>query len=232
MQADLLSLIDSIKTEVSLNNSTYEKACAITEGRSCERHTFYQLKHFVLGKELTTQAKLQKCIREINARKKSLKSMILGLEDASDELRSMELKLASLEKKNVKDPLDREHLEIQKRRLKRKMDMVSDSIEEIGQKIRETEEETEFFMTAFQQLEVIEPLKRHDDPDSNAEFWNENFAQDLRLRLMLQKPIDLELVKCILAMDQDAPVRREVVGILEQIQRRAIGQQATLPGEH
>ena len=211
-----------------MNNSIYEKACVMTKGKTCERHTFYQLKHFVLGKELTTQAKLQKCIREINARKKSLKSMILGLEDTFDELRTMELELSSLEKKNVKEPLDKEHLEIQKRRLKRKMDVLTDSIEEIEQKIKETEEETEFFMRAFEQLEVIEPLKRYDDPDTNAEFWNENFAQDLRLRLMLQKPIDLELVKCILALDENAPVRKEVVGILEQIQRKAIGQENVL----
>ena len=39
---------------------------------------------------------------------------------------------------------------------------------------------------------------------------------------MLQKPIDLELVKCILALGHDSPVRKEVVGILEQIQRRAL----------
>ena len=213
-----------------MKNSTYERACAITEGRSCERHTFFQLKHFVLGKELTTQAKLQKCIREINARKKSLKSMIMGLEDASDEFRIMQLSMDSLEKKKTKTALDREHLEIRKRRLGRKMDTILDSIEEMKQKIRETEEETEFFMNAFEQLEVLEPLKRHDDPEANAEFWNENFTQDLRLRLMLQKPIDLELVKCILALDQDSPVRKEVVGILEQIQRRAIGQQSMLSG--
>jgi len=209
-----------------MKNSVYDRACAMTEGKSCERHTFFQLKHFVLGKEITTQAKLQKCIREINARKKSLKSMMLGLDDASDELRILELKVLALEKKKPKGSLDREHLEIQKRKIGRKKEMLLDSIEDMKKKITETEEETEFFMRAFEQLEVVEPLKRHDDPDANAEFWNENFAQDLRLRLMLQKSIDLELVKCILALDAESPVRKEVVGILEQIQRKAICHQA------
>jgi len=211
-----------------MNNYVYEKACSITEGRSCDRHTFFQLKYFVLGKELTTQAKLQKCIREINARKRSLKSMILGLEDASDELKIMDLKAKDLEKKKPKGDLDKEHLEIQKRKLGRKREMLLDSIEEMRQKIKETEEETEFFIKAFEQLELVEPLRKHDDPESNAEFWNENFMQDLRLRLMLQKPIDLELVKCILALDANSPVRKEVVGILDQIQRRAIGHQTVL----
>lgn len=211
-----------------MKKSTYDRACAMTEGRSCERHTFFQLKHFVIGKELTTQAKLQKCIREVDARKRSLKSMILGIEDATDELRVVELRAEALEKKKPKNALDKEHLGIQKRKLGRKREIMLDSIAEMKKKLKETEEETEFFMNAFEQLEAVEPLKRHDDPDANAEFWNENFTQDLRLRLMLQKPIDLELVKCILALDAESPVRKEVVGILEQVQRRAICNQASL----
>lgn len=205
-----------------MENSTYERARRITEGRAYGRHTFFQLKHFVLGKELTTQAKLQKCVREIDARKGSLKSMILGLEDALDEARLMEIEEEELEKKKSGDALDNEQRAIRGRRLRRKREMLLDSIEEMRRKIRETEEETEFFIRAFEQLEQVEPLRTHDDPEANAEFWNENFMQDLRLRLMLGKPIDLELVKCILALGAESPVRKEVVGILEQIQRKAL----------
>lgn len=211
-----------------MKNSIYERASLIVEGRSCGRHTFFQLKHFVLGKELTTQAKLQKCVKEMDARRKALKSMNLSLEDAVDEVEIIRLKWLSLEKKKSKSALDREHSEIQKRKLGRKKEMLLDSIEEIKCKIRETEEETEFFIKAFEQLEAIEPLKRYDDPEANAEFWNENFMQDLRLRLMLQKPIDLELVKCILALSPESPVRKEVVSILDQIQSKAISQRSTL----
>lgn len=206
-----------------MKNEIYDRARALTDGKVCGRHTFFQLKHFVLGKELTTQSKLQKCVREIDARKKTLKSMIFGLEDALDEVEAIGIKQESLEKKKAKDPLDSRHKEIQKRRLGRRKEMLLDSIEEMRQKIKETEEETDFFMRAFEQLEKVEPLRRYDDPESNAEFWNENFTQDLRLRLMLGKPIDLDLVKCILALNEETPVRKEVVGILEQIHRRAIG---------
>lgn len=208
-----------------MENEIYERAKKMTEGRVCGRHTFFQLKHFVLGKELTTQAKLQKCLREVDARKRSLKSMFFGLEDAVDELELLGIKAEVLEKKKHKDALDRRQAEIQKRRLGRKREMLLDSIEEMRQKIREAEEETEFFIRAFEQLEQIEPLRRYDDPESNSEFWNENFMQDLRLKLMLGHPVDTELVRCILAMDEKSPVRLEMVGILEQIRRRAIPQQ-------
>lgn len=209
-----------------MSSEIYQKACELTSNSPvCSRHTFYQLKHFVLGKEVTTQAKLQKCLREIDARKNSLKSMILGLEEVEDEIKILNLKIKLLEKKKTKNELHKEYKVIQKRKLLRKKEALLDSINEMNKKFKETEEEISFFISAFQQLELIEPLKRHDDPESNSEFWNENFAQELQLRLLLQKPLDLELVKCILALDSNSSTRKEMVGILEQIQNQALIQQ-------
>jgi hypothetical protein len=206
-----------------MSSQTYGRADAlITRSGVSNRHTFYQLKHFVLGKELTTQAKLQKCLREIDARVSAMKSMNLGIEEAEDDIKMLDLKMAILEKKKEKNDLHREYKSIQKRKLNRKKTALMDSVRDMTKKLRETEEETNFFMAAYEQLEKIEPLKRHDDPESNAEFWNENFAQELQLRLLLQKPLDLELVKCILAMDNESATRKEMIGLLEQIQDRAI----------
>lgn len=194
----------------------------ITRSGVSNRHTFYQLKHFVLGKELTTQAKLQKCLREIEARVSAMKSMNLAIEEAEDDMKMLDLKSAVLEKKKEKSDLHREYKSIQRRKLTRKKAALSDSIRDMARKLRETEEETSFFMAAYEQLEKIEPLKRHDDPEANAQFWNENFAQELQLRLLLQKPLDLELVKCILALDNGSSTKKEMIGILEQIQNQAL----------
>ena len=206
-----------------MSSEIYKRACDLVESKPvCSRHTFYQLKHFVLGKELTTQAKMQKCLREIDARKGSMKSMILGIEDAEDELKMLGLKMALLEKKKEKNELHKEYKAIQKRKLSRKKAVLQDTIDDMRKKLLETEEETSFFLGAFSQLEKIEPLRRHDDPEANAHYWNENFAQELQLRLLLQKPLDLDLVKCILAMDPESATRKEMIGILEQIQNRAL----------
>lgn len=201
----------------------YSKACALlNKSYMPNRHTFYQLKHFILGKEVTTQAKLQKCIREIEARKNTIKSLILSIEEAIDEIKILEIKEKLLEKKKDKGELHKEYKNIQKRKLNRKKTNILDSVYEMKRKLKETEEETEFFMIAYSQLEKIEPLKRHDDPESNAQFWNENFAQELQLRILLQKPLDLDLVKCILALDPESATRKEMIGILEQIQAKAM----------
>jgi DNA polymerase III delta prime subunit len=206
-----------------MSSEIYKQACELIESSNlASRHTFYQLKHFVLGKEITTQAKMQKCLREIDARKSSIKSMVLGIEEAEDEAKVLDLKMAVLEKKKEKNELHKEYKSIQKRKLTRKKAMLLDTIGEMRKKLLETEEEMSFFLSAYRQLEKIEPLRRHDDPEANAHYWDENFAQELQLRLLLQKPLDLELVKCILAMDSASPTRKEMIGILEQIQTRAL----------
>lgn len=206
-----------------MSSEIYDQACSLIDSsRICSRHTFYQLKHFVLGKELTTQAKMQKCLREIDARRNSMKSMMLGIEEAEDEARVLDLKMSLLEKKKDKNELHKEYKSIQKRKLNRKKQMLLETIADMKQKLLETEEETSFFLNAYSQLEQIEPLRRHDDPEANAHYWNENFAQELQLRLLLQKPLDIELVKSILALDSNSPTRKEMIGILEQIQNQAL----------
>lgn len=206
-----------------MSTDIYSRASAlVNKNQISNRHTFYQLKHFVLGKEVTIQAKLQKCLREIEARKSSIKSIVLSIDDAADEIRILEIKEKVLEKKKEKNELHKEYKEIQKRKLIRKKSVLLESIFELRKKLKETEEETEFFLLAYQQLEQIEPLKRHDDPESNAQYWNENFAQELQLRLLLQKPLDLDLVKCILALNPESTTRKEMIGILDQIQKKAI----------
>jgi hypothetical protein len=195
---------------------------AVSKSRVSGRHTFYQLKHFVLGKEVTTQAKMWKCLRELEARLIAAKSMKAGIEDSEDECRVMEIRAEVLEKKKTKGRLHREYKEIQRRKLGRKKESLMDSICEMKRRLAETEEEMGFFLGAYRQLEAIEPLRSHDDPEANAHYWDQNFAQEMQLRMMFQKPLDLELIKSILALDDRSSTRKELVGMIEQIQRQAI----------
>lgn len=188
------------------------------------RHTMYQLKHFVLGKEVTTQAKMWKCIREIEARLGSAKSIIRGIEEAEDDLKVLAIKAQILEKKKTKGLLNKEYKEIRRRKLNRSVEALEESLADMRKRLSETEEEMRFFLGAYRQMESMEPLRPHDDPEANAHYWDQNFAQELQLRMMLQKPLDLELVKCILALDEGSATRRDLVGMLEQIRTQAIEQ--------
>ena len=206
-----------------MSSETYEEAKQILNQKQIShRHTFYQLKHFVLGKELTTQSKMQKCLKEMQARYDSITNMDLSIEDLKDDIKISELKILSLENKKQKTDIDEEFKLIEIKKLHRKKAALLNSLENLIKKQKEAEEEMAFFLSAYKQLEKIEPLRRHDDPESNAEFWNENLSQELQLRILLQKPLDLELVKCILALNKDAPLRIEMIKILDQIQNKAI----------
>jgi hypothetical protein len=194
----------------------------ISKSGACGRHTFYQLKHFVLGKELTTQAKMWKCIRELEARLGSAKSIIRGIEEANDDLEILRIKADILEKKKTKRPLHRRYKEIRGRKLERSMSALEESIADMRKRLSEAEEEMRFFLGAYKQMESLEPLRPHDDPEANAHYWDQNFAQEMQLRMMLQRPLDIELVKSILALDDRSSTRKELVGMLEQIRIRAI----------
>lgn len=185
------------------------------------RHTFYQLKHFVLGKEITTQAKMWKCIRELEARLGSAKSIVNGIAESEDDLKILDIRLQVLEKKKSKSALHREYKEVRRRKMERRRLALEESVSDMRRRLSETEEEMRFFLGAYRQMEAIEPLRPHDDPEANAAYWDQNFAQELQLRMMLQKPLDTELAKCILAMHEGSAVRRELVGILDQIHRIA-----------
>lgn len=186
------------------------------------RHTFYQLKHFVLGKEVTTQAKMWKCIRELEARTGAAKALIRSMEEAEDDLRILDLRGHILEKKKTKGVLHKEYKEIRRRKLCRSRQALEESLSDMKKRLSETEEEIRFFLGAYRQMEAMEPLRPHDDPEANANYWDQNFAQELQLRMMLQKPLDVELVKCILALDDSSSTRKDIIGMLEQIRIRAM----------
>jgi hypothetical protein len=206
-----------------MSSEIYEEARDLLDKLEVSnRHTFFQLKHFVLGKELTTQSKMQKCLKETEARLDSINGMILSLDETKDDIKLIDLKILNLIKKKLKKDINKQYRDIQIRKLERKKIALFNSLESLNKKLKETEEEVAFFTSAFKQLEKIEPLKRYDDPESNQNFWNENFGQELQLRLLLQKPLDLELVKCILALNKESPIRIEVVKMLEQLQNKAL----------
>lgn len=212
-----------------MSSELYEEAInLISKNEVSNRHTFFQLKHFVLGKEVTTQSKMQKCLKETEARVESVNNMILSMDETNDDIKLIELKILSLQKKKPKNDINKQYKQIQIRKLERKKALLFNSLQNTRKKLKETEEEVAFFVNAFKQLEKIEPLKRYDDPESNQNFWNENFGQELQLRLLLQKPLDLELVKCILALDKESPIRTEVVKMLEQLQNKALENKKTI----
>lgn len=210
-------------------NNIYENALNLVEKYNLpNRHTFYQLKHFVIGKELTIQSKLQKCLKEIDARKESLRDMILGIEEANDDIKLIDLKIKSIEKKKIKSYLNKEFKKINLNKLNRKKQNLINNISSIEKKKNDCEEEIKFIMAMFYEIEKLEQVKPYDDLQSNIEFWNENFSQELKLRILLQKPLDIELVKCILSLNNNAPIKKELIQMIESLKSNNLSKNENL----
>ena len=176
-----------------------------------ERHSFYQLQCFVIGKEPTNQARLRQCILELKARKNSLEALELELEDQADNLALTNYEIEQLTLQDFKFEND-----IQSRKLKRKKLSTEKQIKELEQKRLHIAEEALFLVETYNRLVKIEPLKNWDDIEVQKQYWNEKLKYELNLRFLLKQNMDLELLKTILALDNESPVKKEVLLAFQQ----------------
>lgn len=172
---------------------------------SFNRHTFFQLNFFVLAKEPTHQAKLKRCVDEIKVRKKSIDMMNLEIDDLKDKNELIQQKINSTSN------------EIEKRILKRKIFVSDKNIEELFNKIKSENEEIQFFIKAYDKLNSIESIKPWDDINVQLEYWNAKYSEELKYRLLCGLPIDMELIKSIMAMP-DTEIKKKVISMFKEKQ--------------
>jgi hypothetical protein len=169
-----------------------------------ERHSYFQLQYFLIGKEPTIQSRLWRCVRELKSRKDTLISMEMEIEEINDDLEIIDI---SLKENNLKKP---EPISIiQERKIKRQKKAKQIRLLEIQEKKKVIEEECAFLIKAFNKLEEFEKIKPYDDMESQKQYWNEKLSQEFNLRKQLGLPPDLELIKTILALNSDAIVRQD-----------------------
>jgi hypothetical protein len=199
-----------------------EKACEKVDAllqdiNTVNRHSFFQIKYFIVMKEPTHQARLWRCIREMEARNESLKALRLEIEDSIDNLKLIDIELRRLNNITCAESIDKEESEIQIRKRARHKAAAEDRLAGLHKKLKETEEETNLFYTIYLALAKKEPLKPYDDFESQLQMWNEKISQEFDLRGLLGLPVDLELAKTTLALDNGTPIKEKFVGKLQQI---------------
>lgn len=193
-----------------------------------ERHTFYQLKFFVLGAEPTIQAKLQCCLRELKARRLQLESLSREIEDLRDQNTLLQFEVERIANEN---PTDSEGMdladkvsverfdqdrEIEVRGVKRRINANARQIFELQKKFKYTSEECQFFITAFGQLENEEKLKSWDDIEVQKEYWDAKLGAEFRTRLIVGQPLDCELIRAINELHDDSPTKQMVLQLMNK----------------
>lgn len=187
-----------------------------------DRHSYYQLKYFLIGKEPTHQAKLWRCIRELKARKESLESMSLEIEDMEDNKKLIDIQLQKINNNVLTETLDIEEKKIQIRQLERKRISIDRKIKDINKKYNETTEEACFFIDAFRELEKLETLKPFDDIKVQEQYWDNKLLDELNYKIILGRPIEVDLAKTILSLKDGAIVKKEFIGIINESKSKAM----------
>lgn len=193
-----------------------------------ERHTFYQLKFFVLGAEPTVQAKLQCCLRELKSRRLQLEAISREVEDLRDQNTMLQLEVERITNEEPTDAdgmdlADKASLErferdreIELRGVKRRINANSRQLFELQRKFKFVSEECQFFVTAFGQLEAEEKLKPWDDLDVQKEYWDTKLGNELRTRIILGQPLDSELVRAINELHDDSKTKQTVLQLMQK----------------
>jgi hypothetical protein len=203
---------------MSTKLAVYDKIINILQDvTTVNRHSYFQIKYFIIGKEPTHQAKLWRCVKELEVRADSLKALRMELDDGIDNLKIMEIGLKRLERDLSVDPLDIEERAIQIRKRQRHKLVATEKLTNLQKKVKETEEESAIFLESFNMLQKKEALKPYDDLESQTEMWNEKISQEFNLRGLLGLPVDLELAKTTLALENNVPIKQKFINKLQEI---------------
>lgn len=212
------------------------KVNEILKNKTPDRHSFFQLKYFLIGKEPTIQSKMWQCLKEIETRKNALENLELELEDSEENKTLLMLDLQDIcdnPKSKLKENLINQlkdkiitneiiRKEIREKKIKRQVLLLTKKIEELNEKKKYIQEELEFFIITFEKLNEIEKLRPFDDLEVQTEYWNQKLSQKFNLSILMNSKIDEELISTILALPNEAPIKKETIYKIEQEQNRLL----------
>lgn len=178
------------------------------------RHSYFQLQYFLIGKEPTNQSKMWQCLRELQTRKDNLENLDLQIEEEKDNLEMQQLNILELEgeiKNSDLDEIKKKRIQINLRSIKRKIDFINKNINSLVDKKKNIEEECEFFIQTFKNINKNEQLKHFDDLASQKEYWGAKLSEKVNLRLISNGNIDADLLETIIAMPDDVQVKKFII---------------------
>ena len=213
-----------------MSNKTDQVLVSVEEllgkNKLVDRHSFFQLKNFVIGKELSATAKMWQIIRELKARKENIEAIQLQIEEVKDSLEENDIRMHDLEdqmnnfgaitNKDVQYKLGT----IQKRRFDRQKKSLQKSLANLEAKLVYTMEETEYLVSAFAAINKNHEFKSFDDTQAQKEYWNDKISTEINLKSLLGQAMDLELLKTTLSLDDDMPIKQKTIQYLQGVQKQ------------
>ncbi|CAE7860325.1 colH [Symbiodinium microadriaticum] len=222
-----------------MSTELIQKVDGILKNDLPERHTFFQIEKFLIGKEPTGQAQLWQIVRELRSRHETVESYKKQLEDCEDELELFDIRIERLDRtirdlakievneewKGEYPDLRIKECEVNIRKLQREKDQLVKSAQKVNQKLKCVMEEMSFLAHGYDRIKaVVGDMKSLDDEQAQREYWNEKLLEEFNLRVMFNRPLDPEFVKTVLSLEDGSPVKNHVIGLVNQIQNKMIEQ--------
>jgi hypothetical protein len=202
----------------------------VTKSEMPERHTFFQMKNFIVGKECTVQGQLWQITRELRSRSESLVALQDQIAETQDNIELLNIATERLRlpikavmgiEVEVDELCEREQ-QIKLRKVDREKASLERTVETLKRKSKYLLEEMAYLYKAHETLSKVQAMKPLDDVQAQQEYWNEKLTEELNLRLLLRNPLDSDFVKTILALEDTSPVKKQMVEILGKVQKNMI----------
>jgi hypothetical protein len=203
----------------------------VLKAEVAQRHSYFQLKYFVIGKEPTHQARMWQCLRELKSRREALTALDFEIEEAKDNLELSNMQVTEWESKkpgrsvtatDQENNFDQRRYEINMRKLGRQVAAGTANLAQLEERKVWLLQEATFFLESYKNLEKVAPLKHFDDIDAQKEYWGEKLGQKINLKMLLQNPLDMELIETVIALPDDIPVKKQMVGRLNSVQNQLL----------
>lgn len=179
-----------------------------------QRHSYFQMKYFIIGKEPTLQAKMWQCLRELKSRRESLSAIELEFEDLKDKLELLDISIKRFEMAENLSDIDKDEIKIKIRQINRQKNAIRTNLLQLVDRQKWIKEESRFFLDTFQNFVKIEPLKHFDDIDAQKHYWSERLTQNLNLKMLSSNQLDTELIETIIALPDDMLIKKQTLGTL------------------
>ena len=215
------------------NSELFTEMKDILKHEVVQRHSYFQLKYFLIGKEPTTQAQMWQCLKELKTRNDSLVALDLEIEDVKDKIELLDINIerttldisSDAEREQEQEfpinPVYEQYSALEKkedliklRQLERQKVSMESNLGQFSERKKWLEEECRFFIETFKNLEKIEPLKNFDDLSAQKQYWGEKLAQKLNMKMLTHNQLDTELIETIIALPDDMPIKGRTLNTL------------------
>lgn len=194
------------------------------EKAPAQRNSLFQMKYFIIGNQPTWNAKLWQCLLEMRRNKETIDALNNEKEEMRDQLELVRIELDEMASNPAPTIYDKRKKEVLLRQLERRKVNIERSMNNVEQKLEFAFQESKFFLETFKGIDKEFPVADFDNEEAQTEYWNAKFKEELDLRMLLQQPLDLELIKSTLSLPDEAQCKQQMLGTLAAIQKQMIEQ--------